>query len=98
MLHAANNFFNNKLKFNEEDPILQVEELIELIRSGGLRYDIRTKDKNWLKVAEMFLDTFSTPWIHPKPPGLRIVKVTLSNGLVAYVHNWICVEYDDELK
>ena len=96
MLYSANMLFNRKLKFIEEDPILPLDELVGLIRSGGLRYDLRTRDKNWLKVAEMFLDTFSSPWIHPRPPGLKVIKVLLSNGLVAYIHNWICVEYDDE--
>ena len=46
----------------------------------------------------MFIDEFSPPWIHPKPPGLKKTVKELSNGKIAYIHNWICVEYDDELK
>ena len=76
---------------------MPIEDLVELMRTGGLRYDLRTRDKNWLKVLDMFVDEFSTPWCHPKPPGLKKTTRTLPNGLVAYVHNWICVEYDDEL-
>ena len=56
-----------------------------VVRTGGRRYDLRTRDKNWLKVIEMFLDDFSAQWQHPKPPGLRMTTAMLSNGLVAYV-------------
>ena len=86
------------MRHQGEDEILPMSELVELMRTGGLRYDVRTRDKNWLKVLDMFVDEFSTPWCHPKPPGLKMTTRTLSNGYVAYVHNWICVEYDDELK
>ena len=55
-------------------------------------------EKKWLKVLDMLVDDFLTPWCHPKPPGLKTTTKTLSNGMVAYIHNWICVEYDDELK
>ena len=90
--------FLMRLRNAEEDPILSTEELIKLIRSGGLRDDVRTKNENRVKVVDMFFDKYSTPWVHPKPPGLRMTTADLSNGLVAYVHTWICPEFDDELK
>ena len=98
MLVAADKICQHRLKFSEEGLVLPPDHLIKLIRSGEIRYDVRTKDKNWVKVVEIFLDTFSSPWIHPKPPGLRVLRVLLSNGLEAFIHNWICVEFDDELK
>ena len=56
------------------------------------------KTRTGWKSFDMFVDDFSAHWQHPEPPGLRMIPKTLSNGLVAYVHNWLCVEYDDELK
>ena len=81
MLISANQLFNHKFKFSVEDPILPIEDLIDLMRTVALRYDLRTRDKNWLKVVEMFLDDFSTPWQHPKPPGLRMTKIKWSRGI-----------------
>ena len=46
MLVSANYLFNHKFKFNVEDPILPLEDFVELVKTGGLRYDLRTRDKN----------------------------------------------------
>ena len=69
MLVAADKIFQDKLKFSEEDPILPADQLIKLIRSGGIHHDVRTKDKNWVKVVEnvpgyifIALDSSETSW------------------------------------
>ena len=45
MLYSANKLLNHKLQLNEEGPILPLDELVGLIRSGGLRYDLRTREE-----------------------------------------------------
>ena len=90
--------FDRFRRFAKEDPILPAKDLIQLIRSGGIRFDVRTKDEKWTNVVDMFQDRYSTPWVHPQPRGLRVKQATLSNVLTSYAHGWMVVEYDDDLK